>query len=81
MLNKEGKIASAWAVENGIGEAVMKMSFGNRIGFKSCGYVEGEAWHTRGLYDFIVAELTEEIGGVVKIGETTAEPVLISSSR
>ena len=75
-LCAEGKVKAAWAVENGLAEAVMKMSFGNNIGFKSCGYVEGEAWHTRGLYDFIVAELTEEIGGVVKIGETTAEPVI-----
>ena len=75
-LCQSGKVRAAWAVENGIAEAVMKMSFGNNIGFKSCGYIEGEAWHTRGLYDFIVAELTEEIGGVVKIGETTAEPVI-----
>ncbi len=71
MLNKDGKIASAWAVENGIGEAVMKMSFGNRIGFKSNGAIGG-LWH-HAFYGFIVAELTEEVDilGYIKIGETT----------
>ncbi|MBR5489680.1 MAG: phosphoribosylformylglycinamidine synthase, partial [Oscillospiraceae bacterium] len=76
MLNKEGKVASAWAVENGIGEAVMKMSFGNRIGFKSNGAI-GALWHYS-FYGFIVAELTEEVDilGFVKIGETTDEAVI-----
>lgn len=31
----KGGVKSAWAVENGLAEAVMKMSFGNEIGFKS----------------------------------------------
>jgi phosphoribosylformylglycinamidine synthase len=67
-------------VENGLGEAVMKMSFGNRIGFKSCGTV-GEEWH-KNFYGFIVAELTEEveIPGVLKIGETTAETAIVLDS-
>jgi len=73
-LHLAGKVKSAWAVENGLGEAVMKMSFGNRIGFKSCGNV-GDSWHTNGLYGFIVAELTEDVNlpGVLKMGETTAD--------
>ncbi len=76
MLGKEGKVASAWAVENGIGEAVMKMSFGNRIGFKSNGAIAG-LWH-HSFYGFIVAELTEEVDilGYIKIGETTEEAVI-----
>ncbi len=73
-LHLAGKVKSAWAVENGLGEAVMKMSFGNRIGFASSGTV-GKHWHDNGFYGFIVAELTEEveIPGVMKIGVTTEE--------
>ena len=74
----EGKVKAAWAVENGIGEAVMKMSFGNGIGFKSC--YDTESWHGAMMYDFIVAELDDEIESkyAIKIGETTeaAEIVL-----
>ena len=75
-LSLRGKVKAAWAVEHGIGEAVMKMSFGNHIGFKSCTEL-GENWHLP-FYGFIVAELTEDvvIPGVTKIGETTAEPVI-----
>ncbi len=76
-LTKEGKVKSAWAVERGIGEAVMKMSFGNHIGFKSCTSLK-ENWHL-GMWGFLVAELTEdvELPGVMKIGATTAEPVIV----
>ncbi len=72
-LHMQGKVKSAWAVENGIAEAIMKMSFGNHIGFASNGTV-GDQWHM-GLWGFLVAELTEdvEIPGVMKIGETTAD--------
>ena len=75
-LHNAGKVNAAWAVEHGIGEAVMKMSFGNHIGFKSCA-VLGENWHLP-FYGFLVAEITEdvEIPGVMKIGETTSDPVI-----
>ena len=75
-LHKAGKVSAAWAVEHGVGEAVMKMSFGNHIGFKSETGMEGN-WHL-GLWGFLVAELTEEveIPGVMKIGQTTAEAVI-----
>ena len=75
-LCKDGKVKASWAVEHGIGEGIMKMSFGNNIGFKSS--VElNENWHL-GMYGFIIAELTEdvEIPGVMKLGTTTAEPVI-----
>ena len=70
-LHKQGKVKSAWAVEHGIGEAVMKMCFGNGFGFKSCCDLE-ENWHLP-LWGFIVAELAEEVSipGVEKIGQTT----------
>ncbi|MBQ5677996.1 MAG: phosphoribosylformylglycinamidine synthase subunit PurQ, partial [Clostridia bacterium] len=75
-LCKEGKVKSSWAVEHGIGEAVMKMSFGNNVGFASSQDLK-ENWHL-GMWGFIVAELTEdvEIPGVMKIGTTTEEPVI-----
>ena len=74
-LCREGKVCAAWAVENGIGEAVMKMSFGNKIGFKSA---MCDDWHAAGMYGFIVAELAEEIENAYafKLGETTAEAVV-----
>ncbi len=75
-LCEQGAVKAAWAVEHGIGEAVMKMSFGNNIGFKS-GEELAENWHLP-LYGFIVAELTEEVDipGVMKIGTTTKEAVV-----
>ena len=71
-LHKAGKVKAAWAVEHGIGEAVMKMSFGNHIGFASSCPELNENWHL-GLWGFLVAELTEdvEIPGVMKLGCTT----------
>ena len=68
-LHKAGKVKAAWAVENGLGEAVMKMSFGNHIGFTSCA---SKAWHKR-MTGWIVAELAEETACAEKIGETTAD--------
>ena len=75
-LAQAGKVKAAWAVEHGVGEAVMKMSFGNHIGFTACEDM-GENWHL-GLWGFIVAELTEdvEIPGVMKIGTTTEDAVI-----
>ncbi len=75
-FHRAGKVKAAWAVENGLGEAVMKMSFGNRIGFDSRAEL-GDNWHVP-FWGFIVAELTEDVDipGVLKIGETTAEPVI-----
>ena len=75
-LSKAGKVEAAWAVEHGIGEAVMKMSFGNHIGFKSCENLAGN-WHLP-FYGFLVAELTEDVSipGVMKIGQTTDEAVI-----
>ena len=75
-LHNAGKVNAAWAVEHGIGEAVMKMSFGNHIGFKSCAEL-GENWHLP-FYGFLVAELTEDVQtpGVIKIGETSTDALI-----
>ena len=77
-LHKAGKVRAAWAVEHGIGEGIMKMSFGNEIGFASCADL-GENWHAGALYGFLIAELTEDVAlpGVMKLGQTTAEPTIV----
>ena len=73
----EGKVKAAWAVENGLAEAVMKMSFGNEIGFASNGTVRGADWYLP-FYGYIVAELSEDVAlrGTLKLGTTTADPVI-----
>ena len=75
-LHLAGKVKAAWAVENGIAEGIMKMSFGNHIGFTASAEL-GENWHLP-LYGFLIAELTEEIDmpGTICIGHTTEEAAI-----
>ena len=70
-LCQAGKVVASWAVDGGgIAEGVMKMAFGNSIGFKA----NPEAALQYGAaYGEIIAELTEEIEGAELIGWTTAE--------
>ncbi|MBQ7390070.1 MAG: phosphoribosylformylglycinamidine synthase [Clostridia bacterium] len=74
-----GKVKAAWAVENGLAEAIMKMSFGNGIGFKAIPGAAKGSWYNTMMFDFIVAELGEEIYSdyALKIGYTTEEPVIV----
>ena len=68
-LCQSGKVRAAWAVDaGGVAEAVMKMSFGNAIGFA------GEA--VEASYGDIIAELTEDCAYGQRIGATTREPVI-----
>ena len=65
-----GKVKAAWAVDaGGVSEAVVKMSFGNTVGFRGedmdCGYGD------------IIAELTEDCDFGRKIGYTCQEPVIV----
>ncbi len=79
-LARNGKVKAAWAVENGIAEAVMKMSFGNDIGFRAMGRNTVNWYKPRP--GAIVAELTEDAGNChpegrfAKIGVTTAEAAI-----
>ena len=77
--SERGNVKAAWAVENGLAEAVMKMSFGNEIGFKAIPGVVKDNWYNTMMFDFIVAELDREIDCkyATKIGETTAEAVIV----
>ena len=68
-LCQAGKVKAAWAVDaGGVAEAVMKMSFGNSIGFV------GE--NVDASYGDIVAELTEDCAFGQRIGVTTAEAAI-----
>ena len=68
-LCQAGKVKAAWAVDGGgIAEGVMKMSFGNGIGFKSAPWA---ALNYGPAYGQIIAELTEEIDGAELIGWTS----------
>ena len=69
----EDKVAAAFAVEACPAEAVMKMSFGNQIGFQAG--LESVDWYAPAP-GAIVAELTELIqdDNAVLMGETTQAP-------
>ena len=68
-----GKVRAAWAVENGLAEGVMKMSFGNEIGFAAENTVLD--WFAP-MPGAIVAELSDEVSDAVRIGITTAEKAI-----
>ncbi len=72
-LCREGKVKAAWAVEHGLGEGVMQMSFGNHIGFTA---VPTDLDWAAPMPGAIVAELTGEVEGATLLGHTTHEPVL-----
>ena len=73
-LARAGKVESAWAVENGLAEAVFKMSLGNEIGFAA----EKTAldWFAP-MPGAIIAELNEDVSGAARIGATTAEKTIV----
>ena len=73
-LCRRGKVLSAWAVENGLAEAVMKMSFGNGVGFRAAGKHD---WYTPAP-GAVVVELAGPVEGLecLPLGETTAQPVV-----
>ena len=78
-LCQAGKVKAAWAVDGGgIAEGVMKMAFGNSIGFKSN---PDAALGYGAAYGEIIAELTEEIEGAELIGWTTAEKTITYGSE
>ena len=73
-LHMAGKVKAAWAVENGMAEAVMNMAFGNGIGF-TAENTEID-WNVLNS-GAIVAEMTEEIADAVKLGTTTADGMIV----
>ena len=72
-LAGESKVCSAWAVENCLAEAVMKMSFGNRIGFAAvCDKVD---WYHL-MPGAIVAEMSGEVADGILLGYTTESQIV-----
>ncbi len=76
-----GKVKAAWAVTaGGVAEGLMKMGFGNGIGFAEGEQLDGETLFGR-KYGSIVAELTENADFGRKIGDTVAEPVICAGGE
>ena len=67
-LCRTGKVAAAWAVENGVAEGVMKMAFGNGVGFTAESGVNAP-WYTP-CPGMIIAECTEKVEGGGLLGYT-----------
>jgi phosphoribosylformylglycinamidine synthase len=75
-LARQGKIVSAWACgRGGIAEGIVKMAFGNRIGFKAFGKTEPD-YFFRNAYTAIIIEATEPLDSGRCIGRTSADPVV-----
>jgi phosphoribosylformylglycinamidine synthase len=75
-LISQGKILSAWAVgSGGTAEAVLKMCFGNRIGFSS----EKELYSGGGFGGFVF-ETNEQLQIGELLGRTTAEYKIITKN-
>ena len=87
-LCQTGKVKAAYAVgEGAVAEAIMKMSFGNRIGFdvdqNAKPKIEDYFWSIDNPHA-IIAELSEEVPAgdwFSKIGETVAEPTITLKYR
>ncbi len=77
----EGKVLSAWAVSfGGVSEAVAKMAFGNKIGFRFTDKLSASELfrHCYGAFVLELAEGTETDERV--IGETTEDYKIVSDS-
>ncbi len=76
-LVREGKVLSAYTpTYGGVAEAVMKMCFGNKLGFKyedSTDYANIFSY----LYGSFILELTEDINTGIKLGTTTEEKAIV----
>ena len=78
-LCQAGKVCAAWAVDaGGIAEGVMKMAFGNGIGFKSA---PDAGLQYSAAYGQIIAEVSEEVEGAELIGWTTNDGMVTYGSE
>lgn len=79
-LIADGKVLSCWSVAyGGISEAVAKMAFGNKIGFKFTDKVTPEELF-RACYGSFVIELAEDAETDERvIGETTKEYMIVNA--
>ena len=74
-LCQAGKVHAAWAVgAGGVMEGIMKMSFGNQLGFTQEQGLEDFDWFAP-RYGSILAEVEGDCGGLL-LGKTTYAPML-----
>ena len=74
-LMRSGKAVACYTLGlGGIGEAVMKMAFGNGFGFKFCEGLTAEKIFTYGYGSFLV-EVTDDTEGDFTVGTVTDEKV------
>ena len=73
-LCEAGKVRAAWAVEENVAEGIMKMSFGNEIGFTAREDAQNLWYGSRP--GAIIAECEGEVEGGLLLGYTTEEPVI-----
>ena len=70
-LCQAGKVCSAWAVgSGGLAEGIMKMSFGNRVGFTAEPSAESSLFYS-GRCGAILAECDGPVPGGMLVGHTT----------
>ncbi len=70
-LIRDGKVLSAWTVENGgIAEGLLKCSLGNRIGFESPAEISREVLFGKCAGAFLI-ETAEAVSGALALGKTT----------
>ncbi|MCI8539005.1 MAG: phosphoribosylformylglycinamidine synthase [Oscillospiraceae bacterium] len=75
-LCQAGKVCAAWAVSTGgVAEGIMKMSFGNQLGFVGEADLQGGLLFAP-LRGSIVAELSEDVDFGRRIGKTQYSPML-----
>ena len=75
-LVKAGKVRAAWAVTSGgVAEGLMKMCFGNKIGFVGTDDLKGAKLFAPACGS-LIAELTEDVDFGEKIGKTAFPPML-----
>ncbi len=73
---RSGKIVSAWSCGfGGVAEGILKMCFGNRIGFRFADMVPLEKVFGY-RYGSLILELNEDIGLGEELGETTGDGIL-----
>ncbi len=75
-LCQSGKVRAAWALTSGgVAEGLMKMCFGNKIGFVGTDDLKGAKLFAPACGS-IIAELTEDVDFGEKIGRTAFPPIL-----
>jgi len=80
-LIESGKVISAYTpTYGGVAEGIMKMTFGNKIGFAFDASVSDELLFGYNYGAFIL-EATEDIDGAVLLGETTADYSITKSGE